>query len=392
MRKNWPYCAYYFMYWLSIGCLSPYLGIFYQQRGLSGTQIGILNAVACLATIPASLFIGPLADKSRSPRRILLGLVAGIFLVFGTLYALHGFWLFAVAILIYGFASNPTSDMADTLLMAQIKEKPHTYGNYRLGGSAGYMLGVTAAGILMERMGMPSLFISACCMLLVTLLVVRSLPVAQTPEMPKGEKRVSLYALSKSRAFAPAFLTLVIWGLTDSGTMYFLSLHVVQNGLPASYTSTLISAAMVGEIAFFFFAPIVLKRLGPLHAMALAFLLQATRMAALFYIQQLPAGLQFAAQILGGGAFATVYAGDTEFIRRGFSDEVAYTAQSLKAIANRGVGTSLGSLVFGRMLDVVSTNAAFLCMGAVAVLYIGALLFMQRKRMPEHAAKIAQMR
>lgn len=384
-KRNWLYFVYYFMYWLSIGCLSPYLGLFYQQRGLNGTQIGILNAVASFATIPAALFIGPLADKSRSPRRILLILLAGIFAVFGVLYSLNGFFLFAFAILIYGFVSNPISDVADTLLMGQIKEKPETYGNYRLGGSGGYMLGVAAAGILFKLTGMPMLFVAACAMLLVTMVVVRMLPVGEHTPKPATAKRVSLYTISKSRAFAPAFLTLLIWGLTDSGAVYFLSLHVVTNGLEASFTSVLIGAVMIGEMIFFLLTPYLLRKLGPLNAMALGFGMQAVHMAALFAIQWLPWYLQIAAQFLGGGAFAMVYASDTEYIRQGFSQDVAYTAQSLKAIANKGIGTGLGALLFGRMLDVVTTNVAFLCMGVVAVVYMLVLLVIHARSKSKEA-------
>ena len=373
-KRNWLYFVYYFMYWLSIGCLSPYLGLFYQQRGLSGTQIGILNAVASFATVPAALLIGPLADKSRSPRRILLVLMAGIFVVFGVMYALNSFFLFALAILIYGFVSNPISDVADTLLMGQIKDKPETYGNFRLGGSGGYMLGVAAAGVLFKLTGMPMLFVAACAMLLVTMLVVRMLPVGEHTPKPAEAKRVSFYSISKNRAFAPAFLTLLIWGITDSGTIYFLSLHVVGNGLEASYTSMLIGTAMIGEMALFFLAPYLLRKLGPLNAMALGFAMQVARMAALFAIQWLPGYLQIAAQFIGGGAFALVYASDTEYIRQSFSQDVAYTAQSLKSMANKGIGMGFGALLFGRMLDVVTTNAAFLCMGAVSAVYMLALL------------------
>ena len=378
-KRNWLYFVYYFMYWLAIGCLSPYLGLFYQQRGLSGTQIGILNAVASFATIPAALFIGPLADKSRSPRRILVILLAGILTVFGALYALNSFYLFALAILIYGFVSNPISDVADTLLMGQIKDKPETYGNFRLGGSGGYMLGVAAAGVLFKLTGMPMLFVAACSMLLVTMVVVRMLPVGEHTPKPAAAKPVSMYSISRNRAFAPAFLTLLIWGITDSGTIYFLSLHVVANGLDASFTSVLIGAAMIGEMAFFFLAPYILRKFGPLNAMAIGFVMQTVRMAAMFTIQWLPGYLQIASQFIGGGAFALVYSSDTEYIRQSFSQDVAYTAQSLKSIANKGIGMGVGALLFGRMLDVVTTNAAFLCMGAVSAVYMIVLLIINAR-------------
>jgi hypothetical protein len=41
MKKTAPF-TFYFLYFAALACLAPFIVLFYQQLGFSGTQIGLL--------------------------------------------------------------------------------------------------------------------------------------------------------------------------------------------------------------------------------------------------------------------------------------------------------------------------------------------------------------
>jgi len=62
---------YYMMLGVGGGFLLPFLALFYQQQGLSGTQIGLLSTFAGLAALIAAPIWGRLSDTAVRPRRLL---------------------------------------------------------------------------------------------------------------------------------------------------------------------------------------------------------------------------------------------------------------------------------------------------------------------------------
>ena len=44
MKKIWPF-SFYFLYFAALSSLMPFIVLFYQGLGFSGTQIGLLTGV-----------------------------------------------------------------------------------------------------------------------------------------------------------------------------------------------------------------------------------------------------------------------------------------------------------------------------------------------------------
>ena len=46
----------------------PYLGLYFEMRGMNSVQIGMLNSLFYVVTIISAMTIGYFADKTRRPR------------------------------------------------------------------------------------------------------------------------------------------------------------------------------------------------------------------------------------------------------------------------------------------------------------------------------------
>lgn len=369
MRKeNRQYFLFYLIYWFSVACLAPYLGLVYLQRGLSGTQIGIINSISALITIPASLIAGSRADKSNHPNLVLTCLALGAIVSVGVMYLVQGIFSLTIVTVFYGFFTSPTGDIADNLLMQRIREKPSSFGKYRLGGSLGYMVGAFVSGMILHFYSIQILFAIFIVGMVVVLMVTIRMPVNANNYYEKNSLR-KIVSITTNKSALIAVITLVIWGLTESGVMQFLSLHILSNGYPPEYTSAIIMTAMVGEFIFFAIVPAIIRKIDPINTIAVGFAIQMMRLVSLSMVSVLPLPITILTQFVGGGAFSLVYAAGTQFIKETFDDSVSFTAQSLKTLASRGIGVVVGALLFGFLYDKYSTNTAFISVAGIAFLY-----------------------
>jgi MFS family permease len=82
MRKLWPF-AFYFLLFAAIASVAPFMVLYYQGLGFTGTQIGLLTGITPLITFfSAPLWTG-LADASHRHRRMMsLAILAGVTTLF----------------------------------------------------------------------------------------------------------------------------------------------------------------------------------------------------------------------------------------------------------------------------------------------------------------------
>ena len=352
----------YLLFWLAEDALAPYLGLYYQSRGMDGVQIGLLNNVFSVVVILSALSVGMAGDRYGNSRRLLAFLSVGLIAATFLLSVGAGFIILVLCTALYAFFYSPYNGIADQMLMLELRDSPESYGRYRLGGTVGAGIGVIIAGLILSRSGRISrLFITYWAAMLLTLPVIYSLP-------QKGSladfRRIFLH-----RHFVPVYGILLVWGLTESSMMQFQAIHIVNEGFPESLTSTFIALSMVGEAVSFALAPRIVICLGRRRALGLAFLLQFLKIAALTMIRSLPLALVGALQLTGGAAYAIVYSTATSLISKEFPEQLGYSAQTLKLVVNRGIGVSLGTLSMGIALSAGRLKYMYAALSAIALAY-----------------------
>src|SRR5512136_665320 len=72
---------FYFLYYGAISFLFPYLALFYQSKGLSGAEIGLLTAISpIIAFFAAPLWTGA-ADASRRHKLFAMVSIIGVVVI-----------------------------------------------------------------------------------------------------------------------------------------------------------------------------------------------------------------------------------------------------------------------------------------------------------------------
>src|SRR5262245_5068350 len=133
----WASKLFYLSWYTALGVYSPFITLYYRQRGFEFSQIGMLLALPGLMRIMAGPVWGLVADLLRL-HRMLLPLA-----IFATLVpaALIGrsdtfFPILALAVL-YGLFTVPVTPLADSATMALLGEHRERYGAQRAWGAIG---------------------------------------------------------------------------------------------------------------------------------------------------------------------------------------------------------------------------------------------------------------
>ena len=187
MRKIWPF-TFYFMMFSAIAFIAPFVVLFYQDLGFSGTQIGLLTGIVPLITLfSAPLWTG-LADATHRHRLLMsLGLIGGVITV-AFFPILNTFVpVFIIAVLLYFFFA-PVNPLADSATMSMLAEEKEMYGRVRLGGTLGFGIGAFLSGLVVQNYGLKFAFWGCALLFLLGFFVSQKLVYGQLEEgRPAGE-------------------------------------------------------------------------------------------------------------------------------------------------------------------------------------------------------------
>src|ERR1044071_5172090 len=122
MKKIWPF-SFYFLYFAAFAALMPFFVLFYQGRGFSGAEIGLLTGVPPLITLVAAPFWTGLADANRWHKRVMsLGITVTVLVIF-LLPSLTSFAVVFIAIILFNVFLSPVASLADSATMTMLGEE-----------------------------------------------------------------------------------------------------------------------------------------------------------------------------------------------------------------------------------------------------------------------------
>ena len=177
-----------------------------------------------------------------------------------------------------------------------------------------------------------------------------SLLMKESSGTPRRKKaRVPVKQLFTNWQSAYIYGTMVLWGFSEAGALSYLAVYMSDRGFSTEYTSVLITIAMVGQTVAFSLMPAIQPVLHPKTMVMLGFLVFSGRILSLALVgmQQFPFLLVAVFHFVGGSAQALILTPITLMIGRSFSREVSSTAQTLKTVASKGIGSSTGAFLYG---------------------------------------------
>ena len=376
MRKIWPF-TFNFLLFAGIASVVPFGVLYYQGLGFTGTQIGLLTGIAPLITFfSAPLWTG-LADATRRHRLMMsLAILAGVItiLVFPLLNAFVSVLL--IAILLNTFIA-PVPSFADSATMFMLADEKEMYGRIRLGGTIGYGLAASIAGVLVQNYGLKFAFWGCAALFLLGFIVSQKLVYSQLKaDDPAGGSVRTLLANPRW----PLFLTVAFAGGSALAALnnYFFP-YMKELGANESTMGLALTIGTISEIPVLFFGNRLIKRLKSYGLLMLTMVVTGIRLL-LFAASGTPSLVLFI-QLLNGLTFPAMWVAGVSYADENAPAGMSTTAQGLFGAMVLGFGTAVGGFIGGPLLESMGGRGLYLVFG-VAVLATVAIVTLIQRRLP----------
>ena len=344
----WRMPAFYFLHFFAVGVMLPFLNIFYHSVGISGFQLGLLNAAPRLSSALAPPLFGALADKFRLGRSVAFTCAVASSLLALLLWGASGFLALFLLITLFSAMRAPLVPIAENLCLREIESTGAQYGRVRLWGSLGFIVAAMGAGRLVETTGISSIFPVVAGMGILLVFVIFHLPKEAGSARPRF--RADLKLLLRSSPLAVFLLTTTFASISAGPFGIYFSIRLKELGLSADLIALAWTVGVVSEIIFLIYAQAIQKRFGLKWMIAVGMIAAGLRWE--FVALTTDAVLLILIQLLHGVAFGVFHAGAIQYVDRLSSAATKNTAQSLYSAATWGVGSTLGALTAGWLLPI----------------------------------------
>lgn len=247
---------YFAGFFFAYGVYLPFWALWFEEQGVSPTDIGLLMGIGFGTRCIANMVITPRIHKVEHliPALRWLSFASALFVIFH-LFTGGSFWLLVAATVLFNLSCGPVPPLSDAMANYYARLKMLDYGRTRLWGSIAFIAGSTVVGYLVAQYGSDMIIFTALAGMLAALIFSwRS-----TSPMPvsKSEDQAERPKLSELLREVPVikFLLLVALIQGSHAAYYsFSSIHWKEAGHSEDIIGYLWSLGVVAEVAIFAFS------------------------------------------------------------------------------------------------------------------------------------------
>jgi MFS family permease len=362
-----PSKAFYFFHFAAFCCLAPYLALYYEAKGLTGRQIGVLAALPYFLSPLAIPIWAGVGDRSQRHKQLVLILLAATIVWVGGIAFSARFATLLPMVALFAFCVTPIMPMIDNTTLELLGDDHHHYGRLRLWGTVGWGVFSPAIGWLIDRTSYFSGFAGYWALEVVALLVALTLPVRRVPLT--GRYWTNMRQLMANRRWLH-FLSMALFGgigMTFVHVYLFLALgHMGASKLLMGWSMFVATGSELG----LFLISAKLLRLGPQRLFNVSMVLLLVRLALTGLIED-PRWI-LPIQLLHGCTFGTMWLAGVAYAKATSPPGLGATAQGVFLATFMGLGSGLGSLLGGELLP---GGAHGMYLGATVVVGIGFAIY-----------------
>jgi MFS transporter, PPP family, 3-phenylpropionic acid transporter len=373
LKSSSPF-TFYFLLFGAYAFVLPFLVLYYQEAGFTGTQIGLLSGITPLVTMLGTSLWTALADAKRQHRLIMsLALLIGAFTLFAFPFFTTFIPVLLFAVLFFAFFA-PLSSLADNSTMHMLGDKKEMYGRIRLGGTIGFGIAVTLAGILVQRYGLSLAFWGGGVLLLLALVISQNF--VHSTQLLKESARHGIRTLLANRHWLLFLMLAFAGGLGLAGTNTYLFPYMKELGANETTMGLAMTIGTIAEMPVLFFGNLLLQRFKPFRLLILAIFFTGLRLLALA-ASGTPT-LVLVAQILNGLTFPPMWIAGVAYAYENAPTGLGATAQGMFGAMVFGFGAAAGGFAGGPLLENIGGRGLYIVFGLAVFGIVGLAILLQR--------------
>jgi PPP family 3-phenylpropionic acid transporter len=365
---------FYAAIFIAVGVQLPFFPVWLAARGLDARTIGFVLAAPTLVRIFAIPFITGRADRTNSLTRAIVLACAVSVLGYAALGLAAGPAAITLAYILAMTAFTSAMPLADAYALRGLAQHGRAYGPVRLWGSATFVLGSFAAGVLLDIIAPQDLIWLIVAATLATTVVAAALPAPAGAGPIAAGAVASATALLRDRGFLAVLVAASLIQASHAVYYGFSSLDWQVAGLDATAIAALWALGVMAEIVLF--AVSARLPLGPTTLLAIGAAGAALRWTAMAFSPP-----HWALPILQGLhalSFGATHLGALGYVSRAAPPGRGATAQGYLAIA-MSIGMAAAMALSG-LLYAAYGGRAYAAMAALALVGGGVVLAAGRRR------------
>ena len=366
---------YYFLYYGAISILFPFLALFYQSRGLTGSQIGLLAAISpIISFFGAPLWTGA-ADASHRHKLVAMLSISGVVIITFIFPGIASFGGLLLMISLYAFFGAPTGSLVDAAVLTMLGDRKERYGRIRLWGTIGYGIVAPFAGNLIGRLGLKWAFWGYAILMLGGLLVITQIPFRQSHS--NGSFRGGLRVLFANQSWM-LFLVMVFIAGTGMATINnYLFVYMQSLGASKTLMGFALTVSTISEIPAMFFSDRLLRRFGARGMLVIAMTTIGLRL--LCYSLTTQPWIVLVIQLMHGLTFAAIFTAGVHYADTIAPLGMKSTTQGMFSGTLMGFGSAAGGLLGGLLLDRFSPGGMYAFSGTLVLVSLIVFLIVERR-------------
>jgi MFS transporter, PPP family, 3-phenylpropionic acid transporter len=371
--------------------LSPY----FAKAGMNALEIGILLTIGPVTAILIQPIWAIISDRTGRRKDILSLVVLGSALSMFSYYIGNNFISFFIATLLLSIFSTSIVPLSDAIIIRIANKYQLAFSKIRLGGTVGFAFMVNIAGIFV-RMYPPLQFTLGFIGYMILFIFVRNLPKEEnespkisikkaatvnnkvilennvTGEHPKGHRGILSIFQTKQVIFVLAFAFISQVGL--SFYYSFVGVYMVELGQGEGMIGLANCISALSEIPVLLLINFIIRKLTPIKIIIISSFIMGLRLLAIFG-GSLP--YVFLGQILHGVTYMTIYISCATFINEYVRPGKQSQGQSMLAIIQTGIGSIIGNIAGGVLVDQFGIRSAYLYMSVLISIAVTIIVLIQ---------------
>ena len=380
MKKIWPF-SFYFWYFAGIAFMSPFVVLFFQNRGFSGAQIGLLAGLSPLITMVCTPIWTGLADIRRRHGLIMAVSLLGSSLSVFAFPFLTTFLPILVVVVLFSIFLSPAASLADSATMGMLADERDLYGRLRLGGTIGFAIAAPIAGWLVQEYGLKIAFWGSALMFLLAFGISQKFvhPTWELHEEDKTSFSSGIRVMITNPRLLLFFAGALVGGFTVAMSNNYFFPYMKELGADTSSMGLALALGTVGEMPVLFFGNRLLQFFKAYPLFILSLVITGVRLL-LFSFAGNPSQAMLI-QIFSGMAFPAMWMAGVSYVDENAPAGLSASAQGIFGAIVFGVGSALGGFTGGALLESIGARGMCLVFGIVTLL-IMALVMLAGRLLP----------
>lgn len=371
-----------FSFFMTMGIVVTFFPLYFDYKGYSKLQIGLLYAIGPLIGIATNLLWGFLSDRFQTVKKIMIILIIGQLITAIFVFTAGWFSLLYVCLAMFFFFQQPVNSLNDSQVMLSIRASGKSYASFRVWGSIGFAVSAGGFGLLLRHYGsgltpILCLFTISCTLILVFFLT----------DARQNSKKMAfggMLSILRSKRFVWFLILIIIMSVSHRFNDGFLALYMRQLGASDSLIGYAWMASALSEIPVFFLLSKHGHRFKELPLLAFAGVIYALRFFIMGSIHN-PAWV-IGVQLLHSLTFGVFLITANRYLSQIIPDEYRSSGQAIFAVAWSSIAGLISGTLGGWIYDATGGSTVYVIAGCLSIVatigFLGTHLFQNDERLP----------